>query len=310
MPAYSRGALSRTLRASAIASSHAVTPTRCMPTSSSTYTRTGRLAARAARARSSTAFAESSATVSESSRGRAIRRASLGPIAGYASRMSSHTALITPASAGVAHVRPVAPCASCDAAIVVALCVLMCGRSASECVLAYDAMRAMLRSSRSRSTSAAGVSRRGGPEPGAMGEGVMLNISRGACAGRNEPPVVWLYRNTISESDNAITVQAPPPRRPHRQPRPPPPAPSRGRSADLRPGDDRGARPARLCALRRHDVPDLPRLEEDGLLRSKVVLARDGRRRRLYRLTPAGRRALRAAKQKVRELFGELFEHE
>jgi len=56
--------------------------------------------------------------------------------------------------------------------------------------------------------------------------------------------------------------------------------------------------------------PILHRLEEDGLLRSKVVLARDGRRRRLYRLTPAGRRALRAAKQKVRELFGELFEHE
>jgi PadR family transcriptional regulator PadR len=55
--------------------------------------------------------------------------------------------------------------------------------------------------------------------------------------------------------------------------------------------------------------PILHRLEEDGLLRSKVVLARDGRRRRLYRLTPAGRRALRAAKQKVRELFGELFEH-
>jgi PadR family transcriptional regulator, regulatory protein PadR len=55
--------------------------------------------------------------------------------------------------------------------------------------------------------------------------------------------------------------------------------------------------------------PILHRLEDDGLLRSKNVLARDGRRRRMYRLTPAGRRALRTAKQKVRELFGELFEH-
>jgi DNA-binding PadR family transcriptional regulator len=69
--------------------------------------------------------------------------------------------------------------------------------------------------------------------------------------------------------------------------------------------------------LRRHGYslsagtmyPILHRLEEDGLLRSTVVLARDGRRRRMYRLTPAGRRALRAAKNKVRELFGELFEH-
>jgi PadR family transcriptional regulator PadR len=55
--------------------------------------------------------------------------------------------------------------------------------------------------------------------------------------------------------------------------------------------------------------PILHRLEEDGLLRSNVVQGKDGRRRRLYRLTPAGRRALRAAKQKVRELFAELFEH-
>ena len=70
--------------------------------------------------------------------------------------------------------------------------------------------------------------------------------------------------------------------------------------------------------LRRHGYslsagtmyPILHRLEEDGLLRSRIVLARDGRRRRMYRLTPAGRRALRAAKQKVRELFGELFEHD
>jgi len=29
----------------------------------------------------------------------------------------------------------------------------------------------------------------------------------------------------------------------------------------------------------------------------------------VYRATPAGRRALRTAKRKVQELFGELFEH-
>ena len=56
--------------------------------------------------------------------------------------------------------------------------------------------------------------------------------------------------------------------------------------------------------------PMLHRLEEGGLLRSSVVVAKDGRRRRLYRLTPAGRRELRSAKEKVRELFGELFENE
>jgi len=31
--------------------------------------------------------------------------------------------------------------------------------------------------------------------------------------------------------------------------------------------------------------------------------------RKVYRATPQGRAALRAAKDKVRELFGELFEH-
>ena len=54
--------------------------------------------------------------------------------------------------------------------------------------------------------------------------------------------------------------------------------------------------------------PLLHSLEERGLLVSKEK--REGRRyRRLYRATPAGRRALIAAKEKVRELFGELFEH-
>lgn len=53
--------------------------------------------------------------------------------------------------------------------------------------------------------------------------------------------------------------------------------------------------------------PLLHGLESRGLLYSserKVGSAR----RRLYRATPAGRRALRAAKEKVRELFSELLE--
>lgn len=54
--------------------------------------------------------------------------------------------------------------------------------------------------------------------------------------------------------------------------------------------------------------PLLHSLEERGLLVSKAK--REGKRyRKLYRATPAGRRALVAAKEKVRELFGELFEH-
>jgi len=55
--------------------------------------------------------------------------------------------------------------------------------------------------------------------------------------------------------------------------------------------------------------PILHGLERKGYLRStedrlgKTV-------RRLYRATPKGRKALATAKQKVRELFGELFEDE
>jgi len=49
-------------------------------------------------------------------------------------------------------------------------------------------------------------------------------------------------------------------------------------------------------------------LEERGLLVSKQKLT-GGRHRKLYKATPAGRRAMRAAKQKVQQLFGELFEH-
>ena len=53
--------------------------------------------------------------------------------------------------------------------------------------------------------------------------------------------------------------------------------------------------------------PLLHSLEERGLLVSKEK--REGRTyRKLYRATPAGRKALIAAKEKVRELFGELVE--
>jgi len=53
--------------------------------------------------------------------------------------------------------------------------------------------------------------------------------------------------------------------------------------------------------------PILHALERNGYLRSAEK--RDGRQvRRLYRATPAGRKALAAAKIKVRELVGELFE--
>ena len=53
--------------------------------------------------------------------------------------------------------------------------------------------------------------------------------------------------------------------------------------------------------------PMLHGLERKGYLRSREE--RDGKHaRRLYRITPAGKRALVEARQKVRELFGELFE--
>lgn len=55
--------------------------------------------------------------------------------------------------------------------------------------------------------------------------------------------------------------------------------------------------------------PLLHALERRGYLRSAVK--RSGRQaRRFYRATPAGRKVLAAAKEKVRELFGELFEGE
>jgi DNA-binding PadR family transcriptional regulator len=53
--------------------------------------------------------------------------------------------------------------------------------------------------------------------------------------------------------------------------------------------------------------PMLHRLETNGLLRSQEE--RNGRRRRrTYRATRSGEKALAAAKQKVWELFSELFE--
>lgn len=55
--------------------------------------------------------------------------------------------------------------------------------------------------------------------------------------------------------------------------------------------------------------PMLHRLERGGLLRSQEE--RNGRRRRrTYRATRAGEKALATAKQKVWELFSELFENQ
>jgi PadR family transcriptional regulator, regulatory protein PadR len=74
---------------------------------------------------------------------------------------------------------------------------------------------------------------------------------------------------------------------------------------------------AMIEELRRHGYelsagtlyPILHGLERRGLLKSAG--RRDGGTgRRIYRATPAGRKALAAAKTKVRELFGELFEDE
>jgi DNA-binding PadR family transcriptional regulator len=52
--------------------------------------------------------------------------------------------------------------------------------------------------------------------------------------------------------------------------------------------------------------PILHSLERRGYLRSRQERAR-GRIRRVYRITPAGRRTLAVARVRVRELFGELF---
>jgi PadR family transcriptional regulator, regulatory protein PadR len=55
--------------------------------------------------------------------------------------------------------------------------------------------------------------------------------------------------------------------------------------------------------------PLLHGMEHRGLLRASEE--KHGKTsRKLYMATPAGRRALRVAKQRVQELFGELFERE
>ncbi|BDU22253.1 PadR family transcriptional regulator [Dyella sp. GSA-30] len=52
--------------------------------------------------------------------------------------------------------------------------------------------------------------------------------------------------------------------------------------------------------------PVLHGLEKKGYLKSTQM--REGKiARRMYKMTPRGRRALEGAKRKVRELFGELF---
>src|SRR5436190_4728825 len=54
--------------------------------------------------------------------------------------------------------------------------------------------------------------------------------------------------------------------------------------------------------------PILHGMERQGYLRSQLKL-NGGRSRRVYRATPAGRKALVVARQRVRELFCEMFEH-
>ncbi len=55
--------------------------------------------------------------------------------------------------------------------------------------------------------------------------------------------------------------------------------------------------------------PIMHSLERKGLLESREDRV-DGKVRRVYSSTPVGRKAMKAAKQRVRELFGELFEDE
>jgi PadR family transcriptional regulator PadR len=56
--------------------------------------------------------------------------------------------------------------------------------------------------------------------------------------------------------------------------------------------------------------PILHGMEKNSLLRSRSTHGEDGRSRRMYSATANGRRVLKDAKDKVRELFGELFEDE
>jgi len=55
--------------------------------------------------------------------------------------------------------------------------------------------------------------------------------------------------------------------------------------------------------------PILHGMERQGYLRSRLIL-NAGRNRRVYRATPAGRKVLGIGRQRVQELFGEMFEHD
>ena len=55
--------------------------------------------------------------------------------------------------------------------------------------------------------------------------------------------------------------------------------------------------------------PILHGMERLGYLRSQAAL-NNGRHRRVYRITPAGRKVLVTARKRVKELFGEMFEHD
>jgi PadR family transcriptional regulator, regulatory protein PadR len=55
--------------------------------------------------------------------------------------------------------------------------------------------------------------------------------------------------------------------------------------------------------------PLLNGMEKKGLLRSSRERV-NGKFRRMYRATPTGRAALRIAKKRVKELFGEVFEED
>ena len=54
--------------------------------------------------------------------------------------------------------------------------------------------------------------------------------------------------------------------------------------------------------------PILHGMERQGYLKSRQIL-KNGRGRRVYRATAAGRKALVTARERVQELFGEMFEH-
>src|SRR2546422_1796 len=77
--------------------------------------------------------------------------------------------------------------------------------------------------------------------------------------------------------------------------------------ADLWLGHDQGAWTARIPAEPGNTPPGASSIGSERVSAVHELSRRGGRRRRVYRITAAGRRALAAAKIKVRELFGELF---